>query len=173
MTENRSLLDIEADMQALDDLLFEAGGDITDPKVEEYVTNLLGENEAALRAKSDGYARYIHELQARAAAANDQAERLKSRAKTATNQADWLKSRLKSVMELRGIKKIEGQYATVGIRGNGGKTPMNVDENATLPDAFTIVVRNPDNEKIRAALEAGQKLPFASLGERGTHLSIR
>jgi hypothetical protein len=35
-----------------------------------------------------------------------------------------------------------------------------------------VVVESPDKDKIRAALESGEVLPFASLGERGTHLKI-
>jgi hypothetical protein len=31
----------------------------------------------------------------------------------------------------------------------------------------------PDRERIRASLEAGEALPFASLGERGRRLAIK
>lgn len=55
---------------------------------------------------------------------------------------------------------------------NGGKAPVVHDDTAPekLPERFTIKERN--NSEIRAALEAGEKLSFAQLGERGTHLRI-
>jgi hypothetical protein len=56
---------------------------------------------------------------------------------------------------------------------NGGKLPLSIDEGC-VPEEYIkkVVVESPDKEKIRAALESGEVLPFASLGERGTHLKI-
>lgn len=170
---NRSLLDIADDMEALDDFLFGCGGDVTDPEVEAYVNNWFAANEAALQSKTDGYAKYIHELQGRAEIAKLQSDRLMAKSRTATRQADFLRAKLKAVMEMRGLQKIQGDYATVSIVNNGGVLPLNVDETQPIPDTFTKIIVKPDNEKIRAALDGGEELTFASLGERGTRLSIR
>ena len=44
-----------------------------------------------------------------------------------------------------------------------------------MPEEYRIqnVTYKADDAAIRAALDAGQELPFAKLGERGTHLRVR
>lgn len=66
----------------------------------------------------------------------------------------------------------------VSVQRNGGKLPVvpthgDTFDAATLPDQYVRVRREPDRDAIRAALEAGESLPFARFGERGTHLRIR
>jgi hypothetical protein len=42
-----------------------------------------------------------------------------------------------------------------------------------LPDKFKKITIEPDNDKIREALEKGEEVPGCVLEERGQHLSIK
>jgi hypothetical protein len=166
-----SILDIESDLVALDDLLFECGGDVTDPRVSAAVDAWLEELDADLKGKADNYAALITELERRAEVRRAESKRLADRARIDEANASFLRSRLKGVFERRGIKTIDTARFRLSIRANGGKAP--IDLHGEVPESFSRVVLEPDRERIREALERGDALPFATLMERGTSLSIR
>ena len=167
------LLDITDDMQALEDLLAEVGGDVTDPKVGETVDAWFAELDANLTGKVDNYAALISTLRARADIRRAEAERLARRAQVDEAAADWLASRLLAALDARGMRKVETDRYAVSVVGNGGKQPLLVDGEIPSEWTKTVTRTEPGRERIRASLEAGQALPFARLGERGKRLSIR
>lgn len=167
------LLDITDDMQALDDLLAEVGGDVTDPRVAEIVDAWFDELDHSLSAKVDNYAALITSMRARADIRRAEAERLARRAQVDESAADWLASRLLAALDARGMKKLETDRYAVSVVGNGGKAPLLVDGDVPSEWTRTVTKVEPDRERIRLAIEAGQALPFARLGERGKRLSIR
>jgi hypothetical protein len=171
-----SLLDITEDMSALDALLTENGGDISDPAVMDAVDRWFAENESNLRLKADGYAAFIQEQKLLAESRKSEADRMAAKAKRNQATADFMAGRLKATMEQLGLPKIETARFTIAVQGNGGKQPVDVfgaiDQ---LPEwakrAKTII--EPDKDKIRERLEAGDTLEFAVLQPRGTRLAIR
>lgn len=167
----QTLLQISDDMRALDDLLFEVGGDVSDPRVGEAIEQWIKELDANLEPKVDNYAALITELLSRAKARSEEADRLASRARIDSNAAAFLKQRLKLVLEERGVKKLETHRYQVSVAGNGGKQPL--DLHGEVPPEFCATRIEPDIALIRATLEEGTALPFAILQPRGTHLSIR
>lgn len=180
--KKRSLLDITDDLLALDDLLSEIGGDLTDPRVELAITEWEAELAHDLDGKVDGYCRLIrnHELQESAIKA--EAERLAMKAATLAKQTKWLKDRLKQVLTVLGHKKA-GRTYTATVVANGGQLPLVLDESLKgdrptadgLPPEFVSAktTYKLDTDRVRTHLEMGGKLPFASIGERGTHLRIK
>ena len=73
------------------------------------------------------------------------------------------------------LDKLKAGLFTVSIQANGGKAPLVVDEfdpNA-WPTRFQEVKAMPKLDEVRAALEAGDTLEFARIGERGRSLRIR
>ena len=170
---SRTLLDITEDLQALDDLLSEAGGDITG--VEGTVDAWLAELEQDLKGKVDNYAALITAMNARAEVRKAEADRLYQRAKTDANNARFLRDRLKLALEDRGISKLETARYKVGVSKAGGATPLIIADPTVVPAAFIRVteVREPDKDAIRKALESGAQVPGATLGVRGTYLAIR
>ena len=168
---SRTLLDISDDLRALDDLLFEVGGDLSDPRVQQAVDGWFAELSKDLDGKVDNYAALIKEMEGRAALRAEEAHRLSNRARIDGESAKWLKNRLKGVLEERGVKKLETRRFRVSIAGNGGKQPMQVDPE--VPSSFTRTILETDHDAIRGALEAGENLAFARLLPRGTHLSIK
>jgi hypothetical protein len=170
---NRTLLDITEDLQALDDLLTEAGGDITG--VEATVDAWLAELERDLKGKVDNYAALITAMNARADVRKAQADRLYHRSKVDANNARFLRERLKFALQQRGISKLETDRYKVGVSNAGGVAPLVIPDPAALPADFIRVteVREPDKDAIRKTLQSGQEVPGAQLGERGTCLTIR
>ena len=167
------LFQITDDLAALDDLLAECGGDITNPDVAATVDAWLAELDQNLSGKVDNYAALITEIRNRAETRKAEAERLANRARIDENAADWLATVLKAALEARGVKKLETDRYTVSIVGNGGKQPL-VLTGDVPPEWCKFVEKIEVNrDKIRASLEAGETLPFATLGDRGRRLSIR
>lgn len=171
----RTLFAITADLEALDDLLAEVEGDLTDEKVAAAVDQWFAELDNAFLSKVDNYAAYILELISRARCRAEEAARLKRRADIDEGLAKSLKVRLMMALEQRGKKKVETDRFRVSIAGNGGLEPLALDEVA-LPDDFRRVADPrlvPDTAKIRDALGRQEKVPGAELLPRGQHLSIR
>jgi hypothetical protein len=125
--------------------------------------------------KLDNYAALIAELNARAEARRHEAKRLTSRAQADESKARSLKSMLQWFFSQHGYSSIETARYRLTLARNGGKAPLCIDECPleTLPDEFVKVTREPNTEAIRAALEAGQELEFAWLGERAYSIRIK
>lgn len=189
----RTLWQLSEDMEALDAMLAEIGGDISDPEVEAYINQLFDEVEGGFNQKVDSYAALIKHKEAVATARKAEAEGLALSAKIEANQAEALKDRLKLIMEMRGIKKA-GHIRTASVCGNGGKLPVVVEDESKVPDKYqTVTVQMtaeqwaklaqteqlvyvgmaPDTDAIREALEAGDQVPGCKLGDRGTHLRVK
>lgn len=169
----RSIFAITDDLHALDDLLFEAGGDISDPRIEAAIHAWMEELDNDLQNKADNYAALIVEIEHRAAIRKEEANRLTQRAKLDQQHAAFLSSRLKSVFESWGIKKLKTARFRLGVVCNDGLQPLDI--HGVVPAEWTKseVVVTQDRDRIRRALEAGESLPFAVLQPRGTRLSIR
>jgi len=170
-----TLLQISDEMRTLDALVAEIaadGGDIS--QVEDTITQWFNELGEQRDKKVDSYCALIREFELRAKARDEEVQRLQKRVETDLNAAGFLKARLKTFFEEQGIKKIETERYTVSIAKNGGQQPVVLDETLIEPEFEKVVTqRKPDMEKIREALDAGRRLPFAHYGERGTRLSIR
>lgn len=173
----RTLYEIDADLLALDSLLDEIGGDVSDPTVAAAIDAWYAELAYDEAKKLDGWVNWIRQMEMESAAARAEAEQYARRAQTRDRTIAWAKGVMKSRLE--GSARTEVETATgriISVQKNGGRVPvllvdgLRVDD---LPDQFVRVVREIDSEKVRAELEAGGVLTFARLGERGTQLRIR
>ena len=168
-----TLFELSADMKALDDILAENGGDLSSPQSEEILAQWENELETDLSRKVDGYCRLIRELESRAQARADEANRLMERSTIDESLGRRLRERLRLVWETRRLPAIETASFRVALQKNGGKAPLDV--HGTVPAEFTKTktVVEPDKEKIREALDRGENLDFALVMDRGTRISIR
>lgn len=171
--KRRSLWAIEDDLAALDDLVEEMEGDITEcePVIDEWFAK-LGEE---VTGKLDGYAAFIKELEARAEVRREEAQRLAKRAEIDANLADWLKSRMREFFLLRKWKKVETQRYRLTLCANGGKAPLKIDlppEKLPVEYRREKITYSPDSDKIRMELETGGKLDWARIEPRGHHVRI-
>ena len=171
---SRTLYDITADMREIDHLLATLEGDISDPAIDEAITEWIEEMDSDLKGKVEGYAAYVTELLALAAERNDEAKRLKERAKVNENAAKRLKDRLLWALQERGIDKVETLRYTVSVSTAGGMQKLDVQVPAEeLPPRFQKVTIDADNKAIREAMAAGEEVDGATLMERGTVLRIK
>lgn len=165
-----TLYEIEDDFHAVNTLLEENGGDISDPEVEMAIQQWFDENEGNLKNKVGGYVRFIKELEAQAKARKDEADRLAKTARAASNKAKWLKDCLAGTLSRLNVPVVTSDDIEVKLARKGGLAPMDIHEE--VPAEFTKIKVEPDNAKIREALANGP-LPFACLMERGWRLSIK
>ena len=87
-----------------------------------------------------------------------------------------MKEAVKASMILMNKRKVQGNHFTWQIQKNGGKAPLNIDEDMpaiSLPEEYQLWDVKPNKEVIRQDLEAGKELPYARLGERGESLRLK
>jgi len=171
----QTLLDITKDMESLDALLAEAGGEIT-PDTEASINAWFDEIETNLADKVDGYCRLISEIEARAEVRKAEGKRLAERAKVDENAAAALRERLRHTWEAKALPKVQTTRYTVSLAKVGGKAPLDIRCGVEDLPGWAVRIEttaSADKDAIRARLDAGEVLEFASLMERGTRISIR
>jgi ABC-type transporter Mla subunit MlaD len=169
----RTLFSISEDLDKLNELLDEAADDAEQHQLINEWLEQLGEERDR---KIDNYAALISEVTARAAVRRAEAQRLLELAQADENRAKLLKERLKSFFEVHKLKTIETTRYKLSLQRHGGKAPLILNEDMPpdhLPEQFRRTIVEPDTKAIREALEAGEKLDFASLGERGQSIRIK
>lgn len=194
---SKTLWEIGDDLRALDDLLYEVGGDVSEAEAEAAIDEWLTETRRAEADKVDAYAALIKTFEARAKAKKAEARHLQDRARIEENAAKNMKERMKLYLEAKGERKVDGNLHGFTVAGTGGRAPVDIDDVDArelptpyrrarmvllhptdetldaLEDQCQRLDVEPDKDAIREALEAGEDLPFARLGERGTHLRVR
>ena len=169
-----TLYEISGDLAALEELLTEVGGELADGEAEAAIDAWLEETGSATKDKVDRYCGLIRELESRAAARKAEAKRLAERGNIDAGAVDRLKSRLLWFFEAHNLKTLETPRFRVTAAQNGGLAPLIISAPVEdLPDEFIEFVRKPMNPMIRELLEAGERLPFAELGERGKAIRIK
>lgn len=182
----RTLFNITADLLQLYDAIDEVGAvDETgrDPKAAED-ERLLAAWLAALEAeegqKVDAYAALIFQLDMEGEKARTMATSYTAKARTREERVRWLKTRLIEHMLATGRKKLVGASGqSLSVQAAGGKAPVVFSDAVEkgdfsgVPAEFIVAKPVIDKDKVRAALEAGEVLEFASLAERGVILRIR
>lgn len=171
----KTLLDIGRDLEALDRLIEEREGDITDPEVEATITawfDDLADHEAV---KLDRYAGLIASLEGESAVCRAEAARLQKAANSRESRVAWLKARMKAHLEATGRRSVKTSLGrTVSVQANGGDPPLLIDVPVeALPSRFQAIEFKTNRAAIKDALKAGESLDFARFGEPGTHLRIR
>ena len=125
-------------------------------------------------AKVDAYCRLIRNLETQAEARKTEADRLSALAKAVSSEAAFRKACLYEFLKRTGRDKLETERFKVGIVKNGGKVPVEYHGAIEdLPEEYLRVTFAADMDRLREALEAGEEINGAKLGERGTRLSIR
>jgi hypothetical protein len=174
MSTTRPLFDIGADLLALAALLTETGGDVTDADAEAAITAWFADLGRERDTKIDHYCALIREYEHRKAGRLEEAHRLAALASVDDHTAQRLRARLFQFFQLQGLARLTTERFELGIVRNGGLTPLEHLTPATeLPPRFQKVFVDYDNAAIRQALDAGEILPWVSLGTRGERLSIR
>lgn len=160
-----NLFDITKEFQQLYELA-------TDPEVDPDVfSDTLEALTGELEVKGRGYVSVIKQLEMEAKQAKEISQQFTDKQKTRENHIKQMKEALLYAMTKIGIDQIEAGEWTIKVQKNGGLQPMVID--GEVPENFKRITIDDDKEKIRKALENGEKLDFAYLEERGKHISIK
>ena len=144
---------------------------------EQFFLDTLDGLMGGIENKADGYCFVIDRFNSDIEMIGIEEARLKARREVIENRVKVMKEALKKVLEImeeNGVEKPEIKTAlhTIKLAKNGGVQPMEVNEDK-VPDNFKKVILETDKNKIRMALEKGEKLDFAELKPRGRHVTIR
>lgn len=160
------LYELKENWKQVADMLYEEEID------EQCILDTLESIEGEIEDKADNYAIVIKELLADAKICKEEKQRLENRQKSFENRANLLKSKLEEVMRETGKTKFKTARFSFGIQKNGGLAPLWITEDINIiPEHF--IKKEPDNTKIKQALEEGKELVFAHYEERGESLRIR
>lgn len=138
---------------------------------EQMILDTLEAIEGEIEDKANNYAKIIKELEAKQNARKEESKRLTESAKVFENRVKVLKSNLFNSMKATGKTKFATDLFSFNIAKNGGKQVLTIDRE--VPEEYTKAVIENDTDKIRQALENGEKLTFAHLEPRGESLRIK
>ena len=154
-------------------------------ELQDFVTQNEGlEDEQAYRDTLEGlqgelddkvsqWARCIKNLEGERDAIKAEGDRLTKRAKSIDNEVTHMKETLLMYLKAAGVSKAGDAVIKASIVKNGGQAPLEIDLiPVDLPENFQKITIDADKEAIRAALEGGQQLEWARIGERGEHIKI-
>lgn len=106
--DTRTLFQLSADMAAIEDALWENGGELT-----EELAIALSDTEAGMARKADGYTALIRSFASQKEIIKAEIDRLTKLKKVAENAEKRIKQHLCETMGMFGITKIEGDKSVI------------------------------------------------------------
>lgn len=147
---------------------------LTDPEMdEESVKGMLDLICADIEVKAEGLVAIKDRLEMELDACEKQEKLWAERKRVRKNSLERLKSTMIAVLDGIGKNDIQAGDVKIHVQNAGGKLPLIVDENATVPERFTKLTIETDNELIRKALEDGEELDFARFGNRSRTIRFK
>ena len=145
--------------------------DSTDPDDQAVFQDTLDGLKGMIEQKADGYCAVMDQIKANIAAHDLEIKRLTARKNAMEANIKRMKELLLEAMVAMDEKKIMTGLYTITRCKNGGK--QSIEITGKVPDKYCKITIEPDMDKIREALELGVDLPFASLKERGEHITVK
>ncbi len=160
-----TLYDLSAEALMLDSALTNEGFS-DEERMSAMATYLAG----APVDKIEAYAKLIRTIEADSDVYKAEEQVFKAKRQTCENKITWLKAGLKAFFETTGCEFVKTPLFKVALERNGGVAPLIIT--GTVPSAY-LKPGEPNNAAIREALEAGDSIDFAMIGERGASVRIR
>ncbi len=129
----RSLFDIDERLVELMDQVADAAADGQAPSSE--LVEEINEYIEAFHSKVDRIAGYLRWQESIASICGAEAERLSARKKSAEGRVSRLKNMLLHFMLSRGLKKLEGDHAAIGLQPNSAASLV-VDDPLKIGECF-------------------------------------
>ena len=173
-----SLLDLDARLQELESLIDSIDSTEIPAELESAIAEILVERDETnldYLTKIDNIIGIIQDRKHWIKIRKLEIERLQKLIKADENTVQWLSDYLLNHLESKDLKKVRTNRFNLSVATNGGKKPVVIDDVSVdeIPQEYHKVSVSLDKQKIRKALESGEKLDFAHLEERGQHLRIR
>ena len=145
---------------------------LTDPEADlQCVNDTLDAVKGEIEVKASGYVAVLQQMEMEQQKAEEIAKAFKAKADIRKNSIKRLKDAMKWAMLEMKTDKIDAGDFTIKLQKNGGKQPLQII--GEVPDNFKRIIYEDDTELIRKHLEDGEKLDFAYLEERGSHVVIK
>lgn len=160
---NKSLPAILKEQTALDELLLESGGDITDEQTDAIVMEWMVEIVNDVKNKVDGYEHKQTYLKQSADRLHQYADKFYNAAKSMDKISDSLKTRLKNLMIDHGKNELVGNMFVFKL--SQSKPSVLITDESSIPVELidTVVTTKPNKERIKTMIEAGIEVKGASL----------
>lgn len=143
----------------------------------ELIAGTLECVEGDIEDKLDSYGVVMNELQMDVVKIDQEIKRLTEKKKRINANIDKMKNVVQYTMtEVLHTRKVKGEKFTWAIQKNGGKAPLVINDGVmafSVPERFQLIDFEFDKAEIRKALEDGEELDFARLGERGESLRLK
>lgn len=167
--------------------LYDMMTETEEPVDEEVIKDTMDAIMGSIEVKSEGYVAILNQLAMEEDACNQQIEKWMYRKKVRENAQKRLKERMVQAMEAIGKNEIKAGTTTICLRNNGGKLPLRYfsEDVADIPKESidiqkvpkeyrkTVITETIDTNKIRSALDRGEKLNFVKYGERGKGIRFK
>lgn len=147
---------------------------LTDPDVDDEVVNdtlesIMGEIEV----KAQGFISIIERMDMEIDACKKHKDEWAAAEKVRKNRKSRFVDMIKDTLVMLGKTEIQAGDVTMKLQNAGGVPPLIIDKDATVPERFTKITIENDNELIRKALNEGEELDFAHFGERSKVLKFK
>lgn len=145
---------------------------MTDPEIDEQVVNdtlegLMGE----LSVHAAGIVKLRDRLDMEIDTCKKHKDEWATAEKVRKNRKKRLDDLIKITMTQLELDEIEAGDVKLTLKNAGGLLPLVID--GTVPEKYTKIIIENDNELIRKALDSGEKLDFAHYGERSKSIKIK
>ena len=145
---------------------------MTDPEIDEQVVNdtlegLMGE----LSVHAAGIVKLRDRLDMEIDTCKKHKDEWATAEKVRKNRKKRLDDLIKTTMAQLEVDEIEAGDVKLTLKNAGGLLPLVID--GTVPEKYTKIIIENDNELIRKALDSGEKLDFAHYGERSKSIKIK
>ena len=168
MSESTSLYELVGEYKELFALLTD-----TDEEDAQVVNDSLESVMGAIEIKSQGYVAILDRLDMEINACKKEKEAWAHKLAVRENAVKRLKQRMAEAMIQLGKDEIQAGNKVIKLKNNGGAKPLVLEENKEIPQSYMKVILEPDKDKIRKAIEKGEELEFAHIGQRGKHVEIK
>lgn len=174
-----SLYELSLEILALDELLAEAGGDISEGSGNEQLAKWLDEFDWMQATKVDNIGQYHAALKAQVEMYRAEAKKFQEKAGVTENKQKALRNRILEVMRLRDnpktgviFKELLGKLFKIRRVNNGGERPVGLlATQLAIPEEYRTPPAPPqlDVDKVRKVLEAAEAaaLQLADAKKRG------
>lgn len=149
----KTLVQIVSDMQALDELLTESGGEISDEQVEIIVNQWIAESKKDLALKLDGYQIYMEGLEASEASNKAWAAKANQIAKSKKKLRENLESRLIETMIAMGKNEVTGNKFKFKVKQGRYSTKILDDSKVPAEYCRSKITIEVDKNAIKEAFQ--------------------
>lgn len=173
-----NLYQLSLEVQELDALLFELGGDVSDEDVEKFIDEWRESLDIRTEEKLNDMRLWIAERQSLMKSRHDEALRLMKLGDADKKAIERVKKAIHSFMVATGRTKVTLPAGGFSVAKNGGIQSLDYperwdEEPASAPEKYHKIIVALDTALLRSDAEMGEAPEGVALRERGTHLRVK